>query len=219
MTRRRVLVSVALAAAVCGSLVAVTPSSGSLSRAAGLNAVVLKGPQVGPGYRLKMRPDSHCVQLCVTLDLCGFHFKSEAARTDRLQVDYLKNASSPPLSNEVVTYRPGGTALAMRELKRAVATCPRYPVKSTVAGAGKLTYRIHPFTASRLLPGAVALRMKISGKSHGHRVTITTFAIYQVHGRTLSGVYGFVTPGTTTAAVQRFAVRAARASARNLKRG
>jgi hypothetical protein len=37
-----------------------------------LSRVALRPAQVGPGYRLQERPDSHCVQACVTLDLCVY---------------------------------------------------------------------------------------------------------------------------------------------------
>ena len=216
--RPAVVVAMVTVVVAAASLLGAPTSPGSVSRGAGLSSVVLKASQVGPGYRLKMREDSHCVQLCVTLDLCGFDFTSEADRTARLQVDYVKSRKELGLSNEVVRYRPGGTALAIRELNRAVTTCPRGPVASTVAGVGPLTYRIHRFTASHLLPGAVALRMTVSGTAKGHHFKVKTVAIYQVHGLLLSGVYASVLAGSDVTPALNFAVHAARASAANLSR-
>src|SRR4051794_216979 len=81
-----------------------------------LAALVLKGGQVGPGYRLVQRPDGHGVSGLVTLDICGFRFRSEQLRTDRLQVNYVRSGEPVKASNEVVTYRPGGSVQAMKEL-------------------------------------------------------------------------------------------------------
>ena len=213
----RLVVFVVLVTAVLAGCGTTAPSS--VSRGPSLSAVVLKASQVGSGYRLKMRRDSHCVQRCVTLDLCGFHFQSEAVRTTRLQVNYVKNPKALGLSNEVVRYQSGGSAFAIQELKRAVATCPHHPVESAVAGVPPLTYRIHRFTASQLLTGAVALRITVSGTARGRPVTITGVVIYQVSGTLLSGVYVTVSAGSNLAAALHFAVHAARASATNLEHG
>ena len=87
-----------------------------------------------------MRRDSHCVETCVTLDLCGFQFQSELFRRARLQVNYVSKSSELELSNEIVKYEPRGAGFALRELKRAVATCPPHPVKSAVAGVPPLAF-------------------------------------------------------------------------------
>jgi len=183
-----------------------------------LSSIVLKPSQFGPGYQLKMRSDSHCVQACVTLDLCGFAFKSEALRTDRLQVNYVKSSKALELSNEVVSYQAGGAAVAIGELSRAVATCPTGPVKSTVRGIGPLTYRIQRLTDAQLLPGAVALRIHVSGTANGHHFNGTTTAVYQAHGDHLSGIYIFLRSDATAAAQAQLALHAAEASAQNLKK-
>jgi hypothetical protein len=151
----------------------------------------------------------------VTLDMCGFHFKSEAERIARLQVNYVKKGAALKLSNEVVRYQTGGTALAVREINRAVKTCPSGPVKSSLGGL--VTYRIHRFTAAGLLPEAIDLRIHESGTYNGHAFSGTFVAIYQVRGRLLSGVYAEVPAGSTVAATRTFAVHAARASAKNLE--
>ncbi len=63
-----------------------------------LTALVLKGNQVGPGYRLLQRPDGYGVAGFVTLDMCGFTFRSEQLRTARLQVNYVRTGSPVKLS-------------------------------------------------------------------------------------------------------------------------
>jgi hypothetical protein len=182
-----------------------------------LSAVVLQPAQVGLGYRLQERSDSHCVQRCVTLDLCGFTFKSEKLRTGRLQVNYLRKGSLS-LSNEVVSYQSGGTTAARDELDRAVATCPRTPVPSSVRGFGPVTYRLTRLTDNKLLPGYVALRMHVSGTANGKSISGTTVAVYQTEGNILSGVYTGLGPDSTAASQVRSALHAAEGSAANLKR-
>ena len=154
----------------------------------------------------------------MTLDLCGFQFQSELFRRARLQVNYVSKSSELELSNEIVKYEPRGAGFALRELKRAVATCPPHPVKSAVAGVPPLTYRIHRFHADRLLPGAVSLRMDVSGTAHGRLLNVKAVVIYQVHGVFLSGVYVVAAADSYESAALGFAAHAARASAANLRR-
>jgi hypothetical protein len=163
-----------------------------------------------------MRSDSHCVQACVTLDLCGYIFASERLRTARLQVNYAKGKKIG-LSNEVVSYRQGGAADAISELKKAVATCPSGPVGSAVRGVGPITYHLTRLHHSGLLPGYVALEVHASGTANGHRFNATTVAVYQIHGNFLSGVYsGFVDSRGALVQATALTLHAAEASARNL---
>src|SRR2546428_10121314 len=111
-------------------------------RAIGLNDVVLRPAQVGAGYRLQQIPGGHQVRGQVTMDLCGYRFRSESLRTGRVQVAYVGASSLPELSNEVVSYSPGGAAQALREVNAAVAACPHHAVASTVRGVPPLTYEI-----------------------------------------------------------------------------
>ena len=180
-----------------------------------LTRVVLRPSQVGPGYHLQQRPDGHGVRGLVTLDLCGFTFPSERLRTARLQVNYVRFGSAVQLSNEVVTYRRGGARQALREVGYAARHCPRHAVGSTVAGVPKLTYRIGWVHDRRLLPGAVALRVRASGMQNGKRVTVTTVGVYQARGNVLSGVYTY---GRSLRAELPVGLHAAAQSAINLKR-
>jgi hypothetical protein len=180
-----------------------------------LTRVVLRPSQVGPGYRLQQRPDGHGVRGLVTLDLCGFTFPSERLRTARLQVNYVRRGAAVQLSNEVVTYSRGGAEQALREVAHAARHCPRGPVGSTVAGVPKLTYRIGWIHDRRLLPGAVALRVRASGMHNGKRVAVTTLGVYQVRRNVLSGVYTY---GRSFRAELPVGLQAAAQSALNLKK-
>jgi hypothetical protein len=178
-----------------------------------LNRLVLKGPQVGTGYKLVERRDGHGAIGYVTLDMCGFAFDSEDLRTDRLQVNYHRAGTAVELSNEVVSYRPGGAAQALREMANAVAHCPKGPVPSDVTGLSALTYRLTRLHPSGLLPGYIALRAHVSGKYQGKAFEDTSIEVYQRHGNILSAVYS---NGGTVANRTKTVFHAAKASARNL---
>ena len=112
--------------------------------------------------------------------MCGYRFTSEALRTGRLQVNYTRKGTAIGFSNEVVTYAPGGTRLAVREMNQAVNRCPTKPVPSTVQGVPPLTYRITRLSTAGLLPGAIALRVRISGVYKGKPLSETDTVVYQV---------------------------------------
>ena len=178
-----------------------------------LKRLVLRGAQIGAGYKLVERPDGHGVARYVTLTMCGFEFPSEKLRTDRLQVDYVRTGAPVSLSNEVVIYRPGGAAQAMREVTGAVAQCPPGPVADR--HQGPLTYRLTRLRSTGLLSGYVAFRAHVTGKSQGKAFDDTVIMVYQRRGNISLG------PSTPTAARSRIARRAAfvaaKASAQNLK--
>jgi hypothetical protein len=178
-----------------------------------LKRVVLRGPQIAAGYKLVERPDGHGVARFVTLSMCGFAFPSEKLRTDRLQVDYVRAGTPVTLSNEVVIYRAGGAAQAMREVTGAVAQCPPGPVETGIQGLGPLTYKLTRLRSAGLLPGYEAFRAHVKGKSQGKPFEDTAIIIYQRRGNVLSAVYGYrgkLASRTKTAFV------AAKASAKNL---
>ena len=198
-----------------GIAVALAAGAAQARTSSVLNRVVLRPSQVGPGYRLEQRPDGQGVRGFVTLDLCGFKFPSERLRTARLQVSYVRPGGAVQVSNEVVTYRPGGAQQALREVAHAARHCPHHPVGSTVAAIPKLTYRIAWIHDRRLLPGAVALRVRASGMLNGKRVVVFTLGIYQVRKNVLSGVYTY---GRSIRAQLPVGLHAAAESALNLKR-
>ena len=110
--------------AVCASLVLVgacasvalaakqTPAQRAVDR------VVLRAAQIGPGTITREIPQGREVDGVNTLDLCGQTFRSEKMRVARVQLSWIRNTGGGPfLSNEVVAYKPGGAAQAMRELR------------------------------------------------------------------------------------------------------
>jgi hypothetical protein len=188
---------------------------GSAGAATGLRALILRPAQVGPGYVLKERADGRGVRGLVTLDMCGFTFRSELLRTARLQVDY-EARGKPHVSNEVVRYRPGGATVAFREIMTAWRTCPRGPAPSHIEGLPPLTYRITSFVDRQIPAGTIPLVVRLSGKLQGRQRAVTIVSVYHREGDLLSGVY---VQGGTLAEAKRVAVRATVATAANLKRG
>lgn len=208
-----------LAVLVAASVAALAALAASPARSSSppVNRIVLRAAQVGPGYAFKLRPDSHCLQSCVTLDMCGFTFPSELLRTSRLQVNYVHKQPSVTVSNEVVTYRrrPNGAKLALSEATYAAGHCPKGPVRSTINGVGPLTYRIATLGDRRLLAKHLALLMHVSGKVHAKPFAENVCAVYQIRGDVLSGVYAQEGPA---AALKPTCLHAAEQSAANLRR-
>lgn len=191
-----------------------TAASASPTARVDPDKLVLRASQLGPGYKLLHRSaDGRGAEGFVTLDLCGYRFTSEARRTDRLQVNYDRPGAVIKYSNEVVSYARGGTLLALRELNQAVNRCPAKPVESTVQGVPPLTYRITRLSTAGLLPGAVALRINVSGVYKGKRFSETDAAIYQARGNILSAVYAY---GGSVKQRELAALRAAKQSRANL---
>jgi hypothetical protein len=181
-----------------------------------LQGAVLRPSQVGAGFAMRIIPGGSTVRRQVTLDMCGYHFRSEGFRTARLQTVYGRRGSSLSLSNEVVRYQAGGAALAMREIATAVRTCPPGPVRSTLAGMPPMTYRITRLSASgqNLLPGTIEMKVHESGVFNGKRVSDSSFVVYQRRGNVLSGIYVY---GGSQQSRYALTIRTSQASARNLR--
>jgi hypothetical protein len=180
-----------------------------------LAKLVLKPAAVGKGYVLLHRTDGQGTAQR-TLDLCGTSdYPSESLRTARLQVDYQKQNGTLALSNEVVTYKPGGAAKAMQEVEQHANTCPDKPI--AFEGQPPLTYRITHILDPKLLNGYIALRVNVTGKVNGKKVDLIRFAVYQRLGNTLSGVYSYAAASVTGAAQELFVLHAAEASAKMLR--
>jgi hypothetical protein len=181
-----------------------------------LAKVLLTPTQVGPGYVLQVPADGQGTAQR-TLDLCGTKgYPSESLRVERLQVDYARLNAPFRLSNEVVRYKPGGAAQAMREVAQHAANCPKKPI--AFEGNPPLRYSLTRLTDSKLVKGYIALRERITGVFNGKPLDRTIFVAYQRVGNVLSGVYSYPTgPGVSPAAQQRFFLNAAEQSARDLR--
>lgn len=208
----------ALAAAVGVTLIT---AGGTLAKPNGaqrptldFSAVVLRASQVGPGYRRSVIPGGLKVRGQVTLDICGFKFRSEALRTQRIQLAYIRPGSPLELSNEVVRYRRGGASMALHEVARAAAHCPTGLVKTPYPDVSQAVFRVKPLHVGGLLPHSIALQLHVSGLSHGRRFSVTTIGVFQVRDSVLSGVY---TAGGPITAQKRLGFHAARESAKNLR--
>jgi hypothetical protein len=179
--------------------------------------MVLTPSQVGDGYVLLQRRDGVGVKNTVTLDLCGRSgYPSERQRLERLQVNYLKRGTTLGLSNEVVLYKKGGAAQAMREVVRHAVTCPKKPIPTGDPTLPPLRFEITRINGTKLLKGYLAVRVRVTGTVKGRHVDETSYAVYQRFGDVLSGTYSF---GPNTKAQLRFVLHAAQQSAANLRRG
>lgn len=179
--------------------------------------MILTPAQVGPGYVLLQRQDGLGVTNTVTLDLCGRGgYPSEKLRTQRLQVNYLKRGTTLGLSNEVVRYKPGGARQAIAEASQHARTCPSRPIASGDPTLPPLRFTIARITGTKLLPGYLAVRVRVRGTVRGKYVDETSYAVYQRLGNVLSGTYSF---GPNTKAQLRFVLHAAQQSAANLRHG
>jgi len=182
-----------------------------------LSKLVLKPSSVAPGYLMVQPPDGKG-RAQRTLDVCGTkNYPSEALRTARLQVDYGKPKAKILLSNEVVVYKAGGAAQAMREVAEHAKNCPAKPIATE--GLPPLRYTYTRLTDSKLLRGALVFRMVVSGTVKGARVHGVHFLVYQRFGNVLSGVYTYASSKVSVAAQERFALHAAEASAKILRQG
>jgi hypothetical protein len=175
---------------------------------------VLSAAEVGAGYKGSVIPRGGTFLGGATLDLCAGAYPSESLRTGRLQMSYVHAGKAVRVSNEVVTYVPGGAQEALREVRAVAKSCARKPAVVT-QGKVKTTTEVAPIHDPNLLPGSVAVRIHVH--QPGSRPEDTTgVAIYQVKNNVLSGVYAWVNNGTTLAQAEKIAYRAAETSERKL---
>lgn len=177
--------------------------------------VVLLPTQVGKGYVLVTRSDGYGMTTR-TLDLCGTkNYPSEALRTSRLQVNYLKNKSKLGISNEVVTYKSGGATQAMHEVTVHATTCPTHKIDPGENNLPPLLFTIKRLKDAHLIKGYLAVQIRVRGAYQGKKIDETSYAVYQRIGNLLSGVYSF---GPATEAQQLLCLHAAEQSAKNLRK-
>lgn len=180
-----------------------------------LAKLLLTPEQVGSGYRLVQRPDGRGVKGFATLDMCGYRFASEKLRIDRLQVNYVRSGGPVIVSNEVVSYQPGGAAQALEEVAYAASHCPSAPLRSLTKGVSSVSFKVSPVPLTGPLPaGSVAYAVTISLTYRGKQTQQNDIVVYQIRGDVLSGVYGF---GGTLADRKRITLESAVASAKNLR--
>lgn len=179
-----------------------------------LSPVVLKGAQIGHGYKLAAFPFGTSFIGEPTLDLCGGSYPSETLRTGRLQVEYTHPKQTVSASNEVVTYVNGGAKEALAEVTKVAKSCSAKAVVKTTNGV-TVVYQAALLKDPKL-PGALSVKIVEKQSKGNQHVTETGVAIYQIKGNTLSGVYVFVDKGTTFADAERVAFHAALESNHNL---
>jgi hypothetical protein len=169
--------------------VALVGATGALaSTAVAPTKLVVKAAQVGPGYVLVPYEAARTLSR-PTLDMCHMTFPSEALRTARDRVTFQRGENDPTIANEVVAYKPGGAAQAMRDIRGSVKRCPNGPVKS---GKASITTQITVLHLhGKLLPGFVALEIRASGTVAGKAVALDGTALYQRRGNILSGVFAY----------------------------
>ncbi len=202
-----------LAAATAAAAALVLAGSAAAAAPPDPARLLLSAKQVGVSYVLLQRNDGHGLGTR-TLDLCGTsNYPSETLRTGRTQVDYLRKKGTIGLSNEVVTYKGGGAAQAMREVIAHALRCPHRPVLPGEQNLPPLTFTITILKDSHLLKGYLAVRVRTEGIVNGNMMDQTSYAVYQRLGKVLSGVYSF----GAKAGQEAFCLHAAEQSAANLR--
>jgi hypothetical protein len=212
MALRLSVIATSLAAALTavGATGAAAPSKPPLA------AVALTATELGAGYARRLYPGGNQVAGRVTLDLCGGGYASEALRTGRLQYGYVTARKTDVwLSNEVVSYRPGGARQALREIATHIRRCPSGPVDSPVLGTPPISYHFTRLSTRGLLPGAIAVLIHMKATVKGKQLAASSVAVYQARGDVLSALYSHT---GTDAAQSRLTLRKAQTSAAKLKR-
>lgn len=196
-------------------LVVLLVASGAASAAVAPKpaALLLRAGQVGTGY-FKVLVDGGQSLKKPTLDICHETLASEKLRIARDEVGFVKSSKEPAVENQIVVYKPGGAARAMRDVLTAVKRCPKGAVTSGETSITTTISRLHP--KGTFLPGAIALGYHASGTVSGRAVSIYAAVVYQQRGNVLSGVYAY---GTTLSLRLKAVGRAATQSALNLRRG
>jgi hypothetical protein len=192
--------------------VALVSTTGALASTPSPAKLVLRAGQVGPSYLLLPYQEGRTLKR-PTLDMCNLKFPSEALRTARDKVVFQRGQNDPTIANEVVTYKAGGAAQALRDARGSVKRCPAYPVKS---GTSSITTQIKVLHLhGKLFPGFVALELHVFGVVNKKQVSLDGDALYQAHGNVMSGVYAY---NSDPAARVKFMLHAAEQSAKNLSR-
>ena len=161
-----------------------------------VNRVALNPTDFPPRTKVKLYKGGDQVAGQVTLDFCGFDFRSEANRVARRQVGILfPHAWKVLYSNEVVAYDSDAhAAAALEEVRSSVKACPssRF-MDSTVAGApdDRTVARLRTDPNLRVADNTI---VTAAFTPRGSRRSCHQVMYYQRQGAVLSAVY-FATPG------------------------
>lgn len=181
-----------------------------------LSRLALTTKQVGAGYTQQIPASGRGTTGDRTMTICRLDYPSEALRLDRLQVNYSLSGVGNSLSNEVVSYRPGGAKQAVRELTTALASCPKGGRVDPVQPVFRRWRIRERLTIAKLLPGYVAYVVVDSARVGSMTEVHTHVDVVQTKGDVLSGIYVYVDDGTTLADAIRVATSTAQQSALNL---
>jgi hypothetical protein len=197
-----------LAASLAMLVLATTASAATTPRPA---RYALRAAQVGKGFFPVIVGGGSTLKR-PTVDICHESLPSEKRRLSRFTIGFVHSQSDPAISNEIVIYKPGGAAQAMRDVVKAVKACPTGPV---TVGAVSVTTKITPLhPKGTFLPGALAYGYHQYGTISGHTVSQYALVVYQRLGDVLSSV---VAHDSTLAKRLAFGGHAAVQSARNLR--
>jgi hypothetical protein len=174
----------AFAAAAVAALVL---AAGALA-ATSPTKLVVKASQVAKGYVLVPFSGGQTLKR-PTLSECNLKFPSEKLRLARDQVTFQRGQLDPAIANEIVRYKTGGAAVALRDARAIAKRCPKGAVTSPNAA---ITTVVKPLKVnSKFLPGYVALEIHVFGTVNGKNASLDGDALYQRRGDVLSGVYAY----------------------------
>jgi hypothetical protein len=161
-----------------------------------VNRVALNPTDFPPRTKVKLYEGGDQVAGQVTLDFCGFDFRSEANRVARRQVGILfPHAGKVLYSNEVVAYDSDAhAAAALEEVRASVKACrSSRSMGSTVAGVpdGRTVARQRTDRNLRVADNTV---VTAAFTPRGSQRSFRQVMYYQRQGAVLSAVY-FATPG------------------------
>ena len=181
--------------------------------------LILKPAQAGPVMCSSTWPGAPaCRTPSRSISAVSHGYPSEQRRATRLQVTYLKKKSRIGISNEIVTYRPGGAAQAMREVIHHADNCPNRPIDTGQAGLPPSHNRSPRIHDAKLLKGALAVEERVRGTVNGKKYDQTSYAVYQRLGNVLAGTYS-VSVGPNTPRPAQMLLHSAEQSAQNLIHG
>jgi hypothetical protein len=193
------LLLVALAAASAAAAATLRPAQ-----------LVVTAHEVGSGY-LRVQFSGEQSLQTPTLDMCHLSFPSEKLRLARAHVTFQRGQQDPTVTNEVVLYKQGGAAEAMREIRAGVSRCPKGPV---VVGNVSLTTQITPIKLKgSFLKGAIALSFHEFGTVKNQPVAQDGTVLYQSRGNLLSATFAYTKDPPTRA---KYVTRVGEASAKKL---